>query len=186
MITISVIRKLVNFGVISLLGFNLFIGCVKLVPDLSETYTIDFQINLPLDYNGYYHLTIDRTEWQTLHRVSGVVKDGMNNMVEGFWVEWDSDLYWYLGDNSSYVVHYGFTDEWVKVTYDTTYVIGFTGLGWDQAKYHTGTEVAKLWGKRLGAYALGSIAYNAADTFTFLKVTFLFTLIFLFLPFSTT
>ena len=128
MITISVIRKLANFGAISLLGFNLFIGCVKLVPDLSETYTIDFQMNLPLDYNGYYHLTIDRTEWQTLHRVSGVVKDGMNNMVEGFWVEWDSDLYWYLGDNSSYVVHFGFTDEWVKVSYDTTYVIGFTGL----------------------------------------------------------
>ena len=85
-------------------------------------------MNLPLDYNGYYHLTIDRTEWQTLHRVSGVVKDGMNNMVEGFWVEWDSDLYWYLGDNSSYVVHFGFKDEWVKVSYDTTYVIGFTGL----------------------------------------------------------
>tara|TARA_B100000131_G_scaffold323088_1_gene379735 strand:+ start:2893 stop:10269 length:7377 start_codon:yes stop_codon:yes gene_type:complete len=45
-------------------------------------------------------------------------------------------------------------------------LIGFTGLGWDQAKYHTGSDVAKLWGKRLGAYALGSLAYNAADTFT--------------------
>ena len=85
-------------------------------------------MNLPLDYNGYYHLTIDRTEWQTLHRVSGVVKDGMNNMVEGFWVEWDSDLYWYLGDNSCYVVHFGYNDEWVKIAYDTTYVTSFTGL----------------------------------------------------------
>jgi len=126
--TINVIKKLVNFGVINLLGFNLFLGCVKLVPDLSETYTIDFQMNLPLDMNGYYHLTLDRTDWQTLHRVSGVVKDGMNNLVEGFWVEWDSDLYWYLGDNSCYVVHYGYTDQWVKVAFDTTYIVPFSGL----------------------------------------------------------
>ena len=128
MITINVIRKLVNFGVISLLGFNLFIGCVKLVPDLAETYTIDFQMNLPLDYNGYYHLTIDRTEWQTLHRVSGVVKDGMNNMVEGFWVEWDSDLYWYLGDTLGYIVTQYLSSEAQYVSVDTSYMIGFNGL----------------------------------------------------------
>ena len=124
----NVIKKLVNFGVINLLGFNLFVGCVKLVPDYSEVYSVDFQMNLPLDFNGHYHLTIDRNEWQTLHRVSGLVTNGMDNTVEGFWVEWESDLYWYLGDNSFYVVHFGYTDEWVKVGFDTTYVVPFTGM----------------------------------------------------------
>ena len=126
--TINVIKKLVNFGIINLLGFNLFLGCVKLVPDLSETYTIDFQMNLPLDMNGYYHLTLDRTDWQTLHRVSGVVKDGMNNLVEGFWVEWDSDLYWYLGDTLGYIYKRGLTSDLVYVNYDTTYVTWFDGF----------------------------------------------------------
>ena len=35
-----------------------------------------------------------------------------------------------------------------------------------ETKYNTAGEVGKLWGKRLGAFALGSVAYNAADTFT--------------------
>tara|TARA_R100000152_G_C6782303_1_gene219714 strand:- start:20477 stop:27820 length:7344 start_codon:yes stop_codon:yes gene_type:complete len=45
-------------------------------------------------------------------------------------------------------------------------ITSFTGLGWDQAKHPGVGDVAALWGKRLGAFALGSIAYNAADTFT--------------------
>lgn len=125
---LNVIKKLVNYGVISLVGFNLFTGCVKLVPDYSEDYSVQFQMGLPLDANGYYHLTLSRTDWQTLHRVSGVVTDGYDNFVEGFWVEWESDLYWYLGDNSCYVVHYGYTDQWVKVAFDTTYIVPFSGL----------------------------------------------------------
>jgi len=48
--------------------------------------------------------------------------------VESFWVAWESNLYWYLGDNSCYVVHFGYTDEWVKVAFDTTYVVPFNGL----------------------------------------------------------
>ena len=124
---LNVIKKLVNYGVISLIGFNLFTGCVKLVPDLSEDYEIQFQVGLPLDHNGYYHLTLDRNEWQTLHRVSGVVTSineaGDEVFVESFWVAWESNLYWYLGDNSCYVVHYGYTDQWVKVAFDTTYIV---------------------------------------------------------------
>ena len=32
----NVIKKLVSYGLTILIGFNLFTGCVKLVPDLSE------------------------------------------------------------------------------------------------------------------------------------------------------
>ncbi len=70
---VNVIKKLVNYGLITLVGFNLFTGCVKLVPEYGESYDVDFQMNLPLDLNGYYHLTLDRSNWQTTHRVSGVV-----------------------------------------------------------------------------------------------------------------
>jgi len=45
-------------------------------------------------------------------------------------------------------------------------IVSFSGLGWDQAKYPGVGDVAALWGKRLGAFAVGSIAYNAADTIT--------------------
>ena len=129
---LNVIKKLVSYGVISLIGLNLFTGCVKLVPDYTQDYEIQFQLGLPLDANGYYHLTLDRNEWQTLHRVSGVVTSfnemGDEVFVESFWVAWESNLYWYLGDNSCYVVHFGYTDEWVKVAFDTTYVVPFNGL----------------------------------------------------------
>ena len=129
---LNVIKKLVSYGVITLIGFNLFTGCVKLVPDFTHDYTIQFQVGLPLDNNGYYHLTLDRSNWQTLHRVSAVVtslnENGDEVFVEAFWVEWESNLYWYLGDNSCYVVHFGYTDQWVKVAFDTTYIVPFSGL----------------------------------------------------------
>ena len=38
-----------------------------------------------------------------LHRVS-VITDNYDNFVEFFGVEWDSDLYWYLGDTLGYIV----------------------------------------------------------------------------------
>ena len=55
--------------------------------------------------NGYYHLEIDRSRWQTIHRVSGVVTDDNHNFVENFWIEWDSDLYWVLGDTLGYIIN---------------------------------------------------------------------------------
>jgi hypothetical protein len=124
----NVIKKLVNYGLITLIGFNLFSGCVKFVPDLSEEYTVNFQMGLPLDLNGNYHLTIDRTKWQTLHRVSGVVTDGYGDFVEVFWVEWDSDLYWYLGDTLGYVVTQYLNSNATYVSVDTSYMIGFNGM----------------------------------------------------------
>ena len=125
---VNVIKKLVNYGLIILIGFNLFTGCVKLVPNYEESYDVDFQMNLPLDLNGYYHLTLDRTEWQTLHRVEGVVTDGYDNLVEAFWVEWESNLYWYLGDTLGYIITQYLDDKCTYVSVDTSYMVGFNGM----------------------------------------------------------
>ena len=40
--------------------------------------------------------------------------------VESFWVEWESNLYWYLGDTLGYVVKRNFNDAGMYVSYDTT------------------------------------------------------------------
>ncbi len=109
---LNVIKKLVNYGVITLIGFNLFTGCVKLEPNYLPEYTIQFQIGLPLDSNGNYHLSLDRTRWQTLHRVSGVI----------------TDLYWYLGDTLGYIVTQYLSSEAQYVSVDTSYMVGFNGL----------------------------------------------------------
>ena len=126
---VNVIKKLVNYGLNTLVGFSLFIGCTiyELAPSVTEEYSIDFQIGLPLDLNGYYHLTMDRTNWQTTHRVSGVVTDGYDNFVEVFWMEWESDLYWYLGDTLGYIVTRHLTDSGTYVGVETSYIIGFNG-----------------------------------------------------------
>ena len=94
----------------------------------SSTEKLYFNMRLPVDGNGYYHLTIDRNTWQTLHRVSGKVTTKDDNPIEFFWVEWESDLYWYLGDTLGYIVHRGLTDDMVYVSYDTTYITGFSGM----------------------------------------------------------
>ena len=95
-------------------------------PENYEEYNFLVDTRLELDNNGYYHLTIDRNNWQTLHRVTGSVTS-MNNSVENFWVEWESNLYWYIGDTLGYVVSRGLTDELVYVNYDTNYVTWFNG-----------------------------------------------------------
>ena len=48
--------------------------------------------------------------------------------VESFWVEWESNLYWYLGDTLGYVVKRNFNDAGMYVSYDTVYVTNFSGM----------------------------------------------------------
>ena len=92
-----------------------------------ESYTIEIDAMLPVDANGNYHLTLERNNWQTLHRVSGTVSsDGY--AVEGFWVEWDSNLLWYLGDTLGYIVNQYLNDSGVYVSVDTSYIVGFDGM----------------------------------------------------------
>ena len=90
---IKEIKKLVNFGLITLLGFNLFIGCEDDIIIASEDENVSFDIRLPIDDNGFYHLNLSRNKWQTLHRVSGFISTQDGTPLESFGVEWESDLY---------------------------------------------------------------------------------------------
>ena len=83
---------------------------------------------LDMDENGYYHLTLDRTHWQTIHRVSGHLNFEDGSSAELIKISWASDLYWVLGDTLGYIVHEGLTDDLVYVSYDTTYITGFDGM----------------------------------------------------------
>ena len=125
---IKEIKKLVNFGLITLLGFNLFIGCEDDIIIASEDENVSFDIRLPIDDDGFYHLNLSRNKWQTLHRVSGFISTQDGTPIESFWVEWESDLYWYLGDTLGYVVNRNFNDSGTYVSVDTSYMIGFNGM----------------------------------------------------------
>jgi hypothetical protein len=89
---------------------------------------------LEVDDNDYYHLTLDTTRWQTLHRFSGSVEYVSESSTqeeispEGVRFEWESSHYWYLGDTLGYIVKRGLTDQLEYVTYDTIYVTGFNGM----------------------------------------------------------
>ena len=107
-------------------SFILLIGCSNPVSSEYEA-NLSFDMRLPKDSNGYYHLEIDREKVQTLHRVSGYVGDEYGP-IEAHRVEWESNLYWYLGDTLGYVVKRGLTDNLEYVSYDTVYITGFNGM----------------------------------------------------------
>ena len=118
------IRKI--FGIITLSVFNLFIGCSNPVESISPI-TFELDAGLPEDSNGYYHLLIDNNKWQTLHRISGhVYRDGDPMNVTKF--AWASNLYWIINDTLGYIIERGLTDDLVYVSYDTTYITGFSGM----------------------------------------------------------
>lgn len=54
--------------------------------------TLELDGRLPIDENGYYHLVLDSTSNQTIHRISGKVL----NTTEPTKVSWSSNLYWWL------------------------------------------------------------------------------------------
>ena len=109
----------------------LLTSCVQLVDEDNQsdkdTYTFTIEPNLEVDGNGFYHLNINRNNWQTIHRISGHVYINNGNPVENFWVEWDSNLYWYLGDTLGYIVDRYLNNSGVYVSLDTSYIIGFSG-----------------------------------------------------------
>tara|TARA_Y100001951_G_scaffold31278_1_gene24456 strand:- start:28 stop:471 length:444 start_codon:yes stop_codon:yes gene_type:complete len=90
-------------------------------------FDLAFDMRLTQDSNGYYHLNIDSTRWQTLHRVSGSITENQFG-VENFWVEWESNLYWYIGDTLGYIVKRNFNMDGQYVSYDTTYLTQFSGF----------------------------------------------------------
>jgi hypothetical protein len=88
---------------------------------------LSFDTRLTEDGRGYYHLTLNKDSWQTLHRVSGLIQEeGIG--IENFWVEWESNLYWYISDTLGYVVSRGLDMNLHYVNYDTTYLTQFNGM----------------------------------------------------------
>ena len=107
-------------------SFLLVVGCdTRLGPDYDEVF-FDIDVRLPLDENGYYHLEMERGNWQTLHRISGsvYVEEGQVELIR---FNWYSSHYWYIGDTLGYVVEFGLTDDLEYVSYDTNYVTWFNG-----------------------------------------------------------
>ena len=115
--------------IITILVSCVLISCENFTSSESEDELseLTFDMRLLKDDNGYYHLTLNRNTWQTLHRVSGsITKDGYG--VENFRVEWESDLYWLIGDTLGYIVSRGLNMNLQYVNYDTTYLTQFNGL----------------------------------------------------------
>jgi len=114
--------------IITVLVSLLFISCESPTnSDTNEFADLTFDMRLTQDINGYYHLTLDRNKWQTLHRVSGsIVKSGYG--VENFRVEWESNLYWVIGDTLGYIISRGLDMNLQYVNYDTTYLTQFNGM----------------------------------------------------------
>ena len=80
-------------------------------PILEDDINIELDARLPIDNNGYYHLVLDSTKNQTIHRISGKVYP----ITEPTKIEWKSNLYWWLLKG----------DEVAKIT--KTYINYFTG-----------------------------------------------------------
>tara|TARA_B100001287_G_C22461253_1_gene425159 strand:- start:118 stop:618 length:501 start_codon:yes stop_codon:yes gene_type:complete len=117
-------RKLGLRYLIILLLF--LVGCENTTQWVERTPEVTYDMRLPMDENGYYHLTLDRTKVQTIHRVDAYVGD-MYGPIEAHRVEWESNLYWFIGDTLGYVVKRDLTDDLVYVSYDTTYITWFNG-----------------------------------------------------------
>jgi beta-glucanase (GH16 family) len=71
----------------------LFSSCTHdILEDVVIEPTLQLDARLPIDENGYYHLVLDSTKNQTVHRISGSVYP----IFEPTKVEWESNLYWWL------------------------------------------------------------------------------------------
>ena len=109
----------------------IFIGCENFTTnndnnedEIEAVFNLDPRLDQ--DDNGYFHLELDPTSFQTIHRISGhIYGDGEPLDVVRFY--WESSHYWILGDTLGYIVKRGLTDDLQYVNYDTIYVWGFEG-----------------------------------------------------------
>ena len=103
-------------------------GCDELTNNNHEDeveIVFNLEPRLDQDENGYYHLELNPLTFQTIHRLSGhIYGDGQPLDVVRF--NWESSHYWTIGDTMGYIVHQGLTDDLVYVSYDTTYITGFS------------------------------------------------------------
>ena len=110
--------------------FLIYWGCEDKSNDDDNDKNVDeivfnLEPRLDQDVNGYYHLELNPSSFQTLHRISGhIYLNGEPLDVMKFY--WESSHYWMLGDTLGYIVHQGLTDDLIYVSYDTTYITGFS------------------------------------------------------------
>ncbi len=55
-----------------------------------QTPIMELDGRLPIDGNGFYHLDLSDSSWQTIHRVTGRVR----YVTEPTKIGWESNLYW--------------------------------------------------------------------------------------------
>jgi len=107
------LNTLSNYFVVVLIVVLMILAssCTKQDDDifLLEQPTLEIDGRLPIDGNGYYHLTLNQDTNQTIHTVSGTIDNYYSN--EPLKVSWDSNLTWmYQGEvvstsnQASYVV----------------------------------------------------------------------------------
>ena len=93
----------------------------------SESMYIQMDTNLEQDSNGFYHLTLNRSKFQTLHRLRGKVEDKYGNGLDVVPFDWESNLFWVLNDTLGKIIRRNFNDKGMYVSVDTSYMIGFEG-----------------------------------------------------------
>ena len=116
----------------SILFLLLVVGCERRVfstePEYERNIWVELDPRLPEDNNGYYHLELNESSWQTLHRLSGTAYHN-DEPLEVLKVYWLSSHYWYLGDTLGYIVDtYLHQDQGEYVAIDTAYITGFNGM----------------------------------------------------------
>jgi len=110
---------------LTILTVGLFAITACSEPDRDLEVYIEIEPRLEQDTNGYYHLILKRTTWQTIHRLSGhITSEGQP--AENVRIEWTSSHYWQLNDTLGYYIGYGYTDQLEYVALDTTYILGFS------------------------------------------------------------
>ena len=126
--SLSAMKKIFIITSIALTAFVL-IQCEDVSNEEVVEVSAEFDMRLPVDSNGYYHLTLKKgdNEWQTTHRVDGIVTDEFGPIFYQR-VTWESNLYWYLGDTLGYIIKRALSDDVVYVSYDTVYITGFNGM----------------------------------------------------------
>jgi hypothetical protein len=86
---------IILIGTIS--AFVIFTSCsTEELDEVSIVPTLELDGRLPIDSNGYYHLTLNPYSNQTIHRITGRVL----NTTEPTKVSWWSNLTWELNGES--------------------------------------------------------------------------------------
>ena len=104
------------------------IGCEdNLVKDYPPM-EFEYNVSLPQDSNGYYHMELDDEKWQTTQRISAkLTSEAEPYQIERIRINWESSLYWVLGDTLGYIIKRDLNDDLVYVNYDTLYITGMSG-----------------------------------------------------------